>query len=61
MTDGMTKKAKESQLLDSGLNTKAYELGNPFIVRLKYDGVVVAIQLKFLDAMLPRKVSKDII
>ena len=40
MTDGMTKKAKRSQLLDSGLSIKVYKLGNPFIVRLKCDGVM---------------------
>ena len=61
MTDGMTEKARKSQLLDSGLSTKAYKLGNPFIVRLKCDGVVVEIQRKSFDAMLPRKVSKDMI
>ena len=40
MTDGMTKKAKRSQLLDSGLSTKVYKLGNPFIVKLKYECVM---------------------
>ena len=35
----MTEKANKSRLLDSGLNTKAYKLGNPFIDRLKYDDV----------------------
>ena len=40
MTDGMTEKARRSRLLDSGLSTKAYKLGNPFIVRLKYDDVL---------------------
>ena len=34
----MTEKAIRSQLLDSGLNTKAYKLGNPFVVKLKHDG-----------------------
>ena len=61
MTDGMTEKARRSQLLDSGLSIKAYKLGNPFIVKLKCYGVAVAIQLKSFDATLPRKVSKDII
>ena len=61
MADGMTEKARRSQLLDSGLSTKAYKLGNPFIVKLKCYGVAVAIQLKSFDATLPRKVSKDII
>ncbi len=57
----MTEKVRKSQLLDSGLSTKAYKLGNPFIVKLKCYGVAVAIQLKSFDATLPRKVSKDII
>ena len=35
----MTEKDRKGQLLDSGLNTKAYKLGNPFIDRLKYDDV----------------------
>ena len=35
----MTEKANKSRLLDSGLNTKAYKLGHPFIDRLKYDDV----------------------
>ena len=47
--------------MDSGLSTKAYKQGNPFIVRLKCDGDVVEIQHKSSDATLPRKVSKDII
>ena len=37
----MTEKAKRSRLLDSGLNTKAYKLGNPFIDRLKCYGVLL--------------------
>ena len=37
----MTEKANRSQLLDSGLNTKAYKLGNPFIDRLKCDDVLL--------------------
>ena len=41
MTDGMTEKAKRSQLLDSGLSTKVYNLGNPVIVKLKCYGEVV--------------------
>ena len=41
MTDGMTEKARRSRLLDSGLNTKAYKLGNPFIDRLKCDDVLL--------------------
>ena len=34
----MTKEANKSPLLDSGLSTKAYMLGNPHIDRLKCDG-----------------------
>ena len=37
MTDGVTKEAIKSQLLDSGINTKVYKLGNPFVGKLKYD------------------------
>ena len=40
MTDGVTEKARKSQLLDSGLSTKAYKLGNLFIIKLKCDGEV---------------------
>ena len=36
----MTEKDSRSQLLDSGLSTKAYELENPFIIKLKYDDVL---------------------
>ena len=38
MTDGVTKEANKSQLLDSGLSTKVYMQGNPHIDRLKCDG-----------------------
>ena len=38
MTDGVTKEANKSQLLDSGLSTKVNMQGNPHIVRLKCDG-----------------------
>ena len=34
----MTKKARLSQLLDSGLSTKTDILANPYIVQLKCDG-----------------------
>ncbi len=34
----MTKKAKLSQLMDSGLSTKTDILENPYIVQLKCDG-----------------------
>ena len=37
MTDGVTEKANEGQLLDSGLSIKIYNLGNPVIVKLKCD------------------------
>ena len=40
MTDGVTEKVRKSQLLDSGLSTKAYKLGNLFIIKLKCDGEV---------------------
>ena len=35
MTDGVTEKAKKSQLMDSGLSTKVYNLGNPIVGKLK--------------------------
>ena len=38
MTDGVTEKANESQLSDSGLSTKVYILANPYVVRLKCYG-----------------------
>ena len=38
MTDGVTEKAKKSQLLDSGLSTKMYILANPYILTLKCYG-----------------------
>ena len=38
MTDGVTEKAKKSQLMDSGLSTKVYNQGNPVIDKLKCDG-----------------------
>ena len=41
MTEGMTKKVKKSQLLDSGLSTKVYNLGNPVVGKLKCDGEAV--------------------
>ena len=34
----MTEKAKQGQLLDSGLSAKANMQGNPHIVKLKRDG-----------------------
>ena len=37
----MTEKDSRSRLLDSGLNTKAYKLGNPFIIKLKCDDVLL--------------------
>ena len=40
MTEGVTEKANEGQLMDSGLSTKAYKLGNLFIIKLKCDGEV---------------------
>ena len=41
MTDGVTEKANKSQLLDSGLSIKVYDLGNPVIVKLKCYGEAV--------------------
>ena len=41
MTDGVTEKAKKSRLLDSGLSTKVYNLGNPVVGKLKCDGETV--------------------
>ena len=38
MTDGVTEKDRLSQLLDFGLSTKVYNLGNLVIVKLKCDG-----------------------
>ena len=38
MADGVTEKANESQLSDSGLSTKVYILANPYVVMLKCDG-----------------------
>ena len=41
MTDGVTEKAKESQLLDFGLSIKVYNQVNPVVVKLKCDGEAV--------------------
>ena len=41
MTDGVTEKARKSQLMDSGLSTKVYNQGNPIIVKLKCYGEAV--------------------
>ena len=38
MTDGVTKEANKSQLLDSGLSTKVCILANPYTIKLKCDG-----------------------
>ena len=38
MTDGVTEKASESQLLDFGLSTKVCIMVNPYTVQLKCDG-----------------------
>ena len=38
MTDGVTEKARRSQLLDSGLSTKVCILANPYTDKLKGDG-----------------------
>ena len=61
MTDGVTKKAKKSRLLDSGLSTKVYILANPYVVKLKCDGdevlgllslVTLRFQEKFLGLII---------
>ena len=52
----MTEKARKSQLLDFGLNTKVCILANPYTIQLKCDDEV-SLLTKFSDAMLPRKVS----
>ena len=41
MTDGVTEKAKESQLMDSGLSIKVYNQEKPVIEKLKCDGEAV--------------------
>ena len=56
MTDGVTEKARKSQLLDSGLSTKVYNLGNPVVGKLKCYGE--ALRVKSSDTMLPRKASR---
>ena len=56
MTDGVTEKVRKSQLLDSGLSTKVYNLGNPVVGKLKCDGE--ALRVKSSDTMLPRKASR---
>ena len=45
MTDGVTEKASKSQLLDSGLSTKVYKLGNPFVGKLKCDGEALTCEI----------------
>ena len=57
MTDGVTEKANESQLSDSGLSTKVYILANPYVGKLKCDGDESS-DFKSCDATLPRKASK---
>ena len=56
MTDGVTEKVRKSQLLDSGLSTKVYNLGNPVVGKLKCYGE--ALRAKSSDTMLPRKASR---
>ena len=53
----MTKKAKRSQLLDSGLSTKSSIKANPYTIQMKCYGED-SLELKSSDAMLPRKVSR---
>ena len=53
----MTEKAKKSQLMDSGLSIKVYNLGNPVVGKLKCYGEVTLVT-KSSDATLPRKASR---
>ena len=53
----MTEKAKQGQLLDSGLSTKANIKANPYTIQMKCYGED-SLELKSSDAMLPRKVSR---
>ena len=55
MTDGVTEKANESQLSDSGLSTKVYILGNPYVVKLKCDGDEVLGPLSFVTPRFQEK------
>ena len=57
MTDGVTEEDSESQLLDSGLSIKVYNLGNPVVGKLKCYGEVTLVT-KSSDATLPRKASR---
>ena len=52
----MTEKARKSQLLDFGLNTKTGIKANPYTVQLKCDDEVRKLT-KSSNAKLPRKVS----
>ena len=53
----MTEKAKQGQLLDSGLSTKSSIKANPYTIQMKCYGED-SLELKSSDAMLPRKVSR---
>ena len=55
MTDGVTEKANESQLSDSGLSTKVYILENPYVVKLKCDGYEVLGPLSFMTPCFQEK------
>ena len=54
----MTEEDSESQLLDSGLSTKAFKLGNPFNVRLKCDDVLSKDSGNFVTLYLQEKLLK---
>jgi hypothetical protein len=58
MTDGVTKKAKKSQLLDSGLSVKIDILVNLYIVMLKRDGVEILGFLSLLKLCFQEKLLK---
>ena len=57
MTEGVTEKANEGQLMDSGLSTKSSIKANPYTIQMKCYGED-SLELKSSDAMLPRKVSR---
>ena len=54
----MTEEDSESQLLDSGLNTKAFKLENPFNVKLKCDDVLLKSSGNFVTLYLQEKFLK---
>ena len=61
MTDGVTEKAKQGRLLDSGLSTKVDEISKSVHCYAEVWWRRIPRNFKSADAMLPRKASKDII